>query len=187
MASRQFSRLIPGPGFGRSRRTRSRRPSPWLWMSKTSPGLAAGRTTRCFASTVEIAMGELSHQIQARTTSRVTWQRNGKEWWSRRDSNPRPPRCERGALPAELLPHGREDAYCTRPASARQPAGYQGTLWPERGSTGRGQPSSMRAASRALRAGSSPWFRKIRSGTPGRARHQRSSSSRSAWAERPSS
>lgn len=29
-----------------------------------------------------------------------------KAWWSRRDSNPRPPRCERGALPAELLPHG---------------------------------------------------------------------------------
>ncbi len=26
-------------------------------------------------------------------------------WWSRRGSNPRPPRCERGALPAELLPH----------------------------------------------------------------------------------
>src|SRR5690349_24690895 len=25
--------------------------------------------------------------------------------WSRRDLNPRPPRCERGALPAELLPH----------------------------------------------------------------------------------
>src|SRR5258706_13817164 len=24
-------------------------------------------------------------------------------WWTRRDSNPRPPRCERGALPAELL------------------------------------------------------------------------------------
>ena len=26
-------------------------------------------------------------------------------WWSRRESNPRPPRCERGALPSELLPH----------------------------------------------------------------------------------
>src|SRR5215472_14249931 len=25
-------------------------------------------------------------------------------WWSRRGSNPRPPHCERGALPAELLP-----------------------------------------------------------------------------------
>src|SRR5689334_17017400 len=31
-------------------------------------------------------------------------------WWSRRDSNPRPPRCERGALPAELLPQ----ALCAR-------------------------------------------------------------------------
>ena len=27
--------------------------------------------------------------------------------WSRWESNPRPPRCERGALPAELLPHRR--------------------------------------------------------------------------------
>src|SRR6516164_757391 len=27
-------------------------------------------------------------------------------WWTRGDSNPRPPRCERGALPAELLAHG---------------------------------------------------------------------------------
>ena len=27
------------------------------------------------------------------------------EWWRIRDSNPRPPRCERGALPAELAAH----------------------------------------------------------------------------------
>src|SRR5687767_6875401 len=26
-------------------------------------------------------------------------------WWSRWGSNPRPPHCERGALPTELLPH----------------------------------------------------------------------------------
>ena len=31
----------------------------------------------------------------------------GKIWWSRRGSNPRPPHCERGALPAELLPRFR--------------------------------------------------------------------------------
>jgi hypothetical protein len=30
-------------------------------------------------------------------------------WWSRRDLNPRPLRCERSALPAELLPHCRND------------------------------------------------------------------------------
>ena len=29
----------------------------------------------------------------------------GTEVWSRRDLNPRPLRCERSALPAELLPH----------------------------------------------------------------------------------
>src|SRR5262249_11295811 len=29
----------------------------------------------------------------------------GKAWWTRPGSNWRPPRCERGALPAELLAH----------------------------------------------------------------------------------
>ncbi len=28
-----------------------------------------------------------------------------EKWWRRRGLNPRPPRCERGALPTELLPH----------------------------------------------------------------------------------
>lgn len=64
MASRQRSMLILGSGFGGSRRTRSRRPSPWLWMSKTSPGLAAGRTTRRLESAVEIAMAGLSNSTR---------------------------------------------------------------------------------------------------------------------------
>jgi hypothetical protein len=34
-----------------------------------------------------------------------------EKWWSRRDLNPRPPRCERGALPAELLPHCQVEFY----------------------------------------------------------------------------
>ena len=34
------------------------------------------------------------------TTTRI------KKWWSIAGSNRRPPRCERGALPAELMPHG---------------------------------------------------------------------------------
>ena len=33
------------------------------------------------------------------------------EWWSRRDLNPRPLRCERSALPAELLPHRGKKFY----------------------------------------------------------------------------
>ena len=28
---------------------------------------------------------------------------SGLQWWAMRDSNPRPPRCKRGALPAELI------------------------------------------------------------------------------------
>ena len=32
-------------------------------------------------------------------------------WWTRRDSNPRPPRCERGALPTELQALGHFPLY----------------------------------------------------------------------------
>src|ERR1700719_4272061 len=32
-------------------------------------------------------------------------------WWTRGDSNPRPPRCERGALPAELLAHEQQRKF----------------------------------------------------------------------------
>ena len=30
------------------------------------------------------------------------------KWWRVGDLNPRPPRCERGALPAELTPHAQK-------------------------------------------------------------------------------
>jgi hypothetical protein len=69
IAARQRAMLIPGSGFGGSRRTRSRRPSPWLWISKTSPGLAAGRTTRRLESAVDIAMVGLSNQTPASANS----------------------------------------------------------------------------------------------------------------------
>jgi hypothetical protein len=36
-------------------------------------------------------------------------------WWTRGDSNPRPPRCERGALPAELLAHEQRSNFSKRP------------------------------------------------------------------------
>jgi hypothetical protein len=35
-------------------------------------------------------------------------------WWTRGDSNPRPPRCERGALPAELLAHEQQRNFSRR-------------------------------------------------------------------------
>jgi cytochrome c peroxidase len=38
-----------------------------------------------------------------------------KKWWTRRDSNPRPPRCERGALPAELLAHEQQTNFSKAP------------------------------------------------------------------------
>jgi hypothetical protein len=37
-----------------------------------------------------------------------------ERWWRRRGLNPRPPRCERGALPAELLPHLRAGKHSLR-------------------------------------------------------------------------
>src|SRR5713101_1508546 len=43
------------------------------------------------------------------------------KWWTRGDSNPRPPRCERGALPAELLAHEQQFNFSKR-VGACQPA-----------------------------------------------------------------
>src|SRR5439155_11376104 len=47
------------------------------------------------------------------------WRKLLKRWWTRRDSNPRPPRCERGALPAELLAHEQLKNF-SRPTEACQ-------------------------------------------------------------------
>src|SRR5260370_20300184 len=44
-------------------------------------------------------------------------------WWTRGDSNPRPPHCERGALPAELLAHEQRVNFSKR-AGACQHAYY---------------------------------------------------------------
>lgn len=50
IASRHASRLTPRTSSGRCRGTRTNRSSPWRWMSKTSPGLAPGMTTRFLMS-----------------------------------------------------------------------------------------------------------------------------------------
>src|SRR5882757_8143684 len=42
------------------------------------------------------------------------WRKLLKRWWTRGDSNPRPPRCERGALPAELLAHEQQRNFSKR-------------------------------------------------------------------------
>ena len=50
-----------------------------------------------------------------------------KRWWRRRGLNPRPPRCERGALPAELLPHLRAGKHSRRfPPELSMPGGASG-------------------------------------------------------------
>src|SRR5438477_2793121 len=42
-------------------------------------------------------------------------------WWRVRDSNPRPRRCERRALPTELTPPNAKPSYSTWRARSRQP------------------------------------------------------------------
>src|SRR5208283_6209139 len=44
-----------------------------------------------------------------------------KPWWSRWDSNPRPPRCHRGALPTAPRPH-RSTLFYHTPAYRRPPS-----------------------------------------------------------------
>ena len=50
------------------------------------------------------------------------------KWWRRRDSNPRPPRCERGALPTELLPRNSRSRTFLAPflGAVKTPAGSCG-------------------------------------------------------------
>ena len=50
-----------------------------------------------------------------------------ERWWRRRGLNPRPPRCERGALPAELLPHLRAGKHSRRfpPGLSMPPAMFR--------------------------------------------------------------
>lgn len=114
---------------------------------------------------------------------------------------PLPPHGNRSRVPAGKSPSGERGSAPSCPEAASPPSprrwpplaygvagtescSYHATEWPGRGRVGRGHPSAVTASSRALRAGSSPWFRKMRSGTPGSERHQRSSSARSAWADR---
>ena len=52
-------------------------------------------------------------------------------WWTRRDSNPRPPRCERGALPTEPRAHFCADLKFRSPIIARLPGGVKQKPPPE--------------------------------------------------------
>ena len=57
------------------------------------------------------------------------WIKSFRIWWTRGDSNPRPPRCERGALPAELLAHEQQTDFSKRSLPCqhgREPRNRQG-------------------------------------------------------------
>ena len=48
----------------------------------------------------------ISLRLDVKTFARwCRWSETFSRWWSRGDSNPRPPPCKGGALPAELRPH----------------------------------------------------------------------------------
>ena len=84
------------------------RPDRIRWILSNS---AAGDALRVHARSQIARTGADFERFSKKDENRRT------EWWSRRDLNPRPPRCERGALPAELLPHRAVDIMPARRAS----------------------------------------------------------------------
>jgi hypothetical protein len=89
-----------------------------------------------------------------------------ERWWRRRGLNPRPPRCERGALPAELLPHLRTGKHFRRylPALSNPPQEYARRKGEPAGSSRRRNivlPGS-RGASSPLRLVDRPWSPRLR-------------------------
>lgn len=57
--------------------------------------------------------------------------REGERWWRRRGLNPRPPRCERGALPTELLPHLEGDHFLQFASRCQKKTSSRATRTPE--------------------------------------------------------
>ena len=74
---------------------------------------------------------------------------------------------ERRGAPGDLVVPAAEDQPARELEGAPRRAGHHATVVPESGSSGRGQPSPPIAAASALRAGSSPWLRKMRRGGAG--------------------
>jgi hypothetical protein len=58
--------------------------------------------------------------------------REGERWWRRRGLNPRPPRCERGALPTELLPHREGDHFLQFASRCQKKTSSRATRTPEK-------------------------------------------------------
>ena len=90
-------RARPRPSVGRPGRSVQRRPS------RRRPRLAAASHDHlCFSGrTTNPAVA----WTKGLTSSRYHLSLTDKGWWGWGDSNPRPPACPAGALPAELQPH----------------------------------------------------------------------------------
>src|SRR6516162_2654049 len=62
-----------------------------------------GLALRCRATSRQRRRAQMANLANFCTSEKLV--KSFRIWWTRGDSNPRPPRCERGALPAELLAH----------------------------------------------------------------------------------
>ena len=97
------------------------------------------------------------------------------KWWRRRDSNPRPPRCERGALPTELLPRNSRSRTFLAPflGAVKTPAGSWARGFARERGCGprvphRERGCGPRAAPHAPAGGRATGVRGRRRGAPGR-------------------
>ena len=119
LSSIQFSRSC-APALFRSRIALASPSFP-----KDQPPETLGLSTRCFLWSVWMDSNHRPRAYQARALA--TWATNRNSligsdssiclpdlsgWWRWRESNPWPPACRAGALPAELHPHVRDLLYC---------------------------------------------------------------------------
>ena len=114
-----------------NRRYRSTPKAERRYSRSTRPSTPASRCTappsgKCGgADAPRKAAGATSGQQKRRRTVRPVKAAFffSRDWWRRRDSNSRPPRCERDALPTELLPHSWKTVdSISYPADARKGA-----------------------------------------------------------------
>src|SRR5207245_11459610 len=93
-----------------SRRSKKVFGSSALWI--TISGTSIWRKKLCSLSTTLLA--QKCYLCSRYVLSPMSPGRTKGFWWTRGDSNPRPPRCERGALPAELLAHEQHVKFSKR-------------------------------------------------------------------------
>jgi hypothetical protein len=107
----------PGPEISRSPKTTGYVSSPAAamsvidiprsrgWVPQFASIVPKSASTRVLAARCDDWVGPCTEPATPLREKACLNSRLEKSWWRRRGSNPRPPHCERGALPAELRPH----------------------------------------------------------------------------------